>query len=191
MIIRMDFITPYCNRNLQGLPKHLNEHPRVSEQNLLLQNMVWRTKEASRPPGDPTLEGPRIPPHQDFSARSRPHQTPHHRVEGGGFPPTRPHTTARDGSRGGWTQGGGFPDNFGGVGGKRSVATNTHIILPLVSQEDRITVSNSNGQTQINTLPHMVWGLPGSQHSCGAPARLSEPRCHDAGPMLSRLVAQP
>ena len=56
----------YCNRNLQGLPKPVNEHPRVSEQNLLPQNMVWRTREASRPPGDPTLEGPRIRPHQDF-----------------------------------------------------------------------------------------------------------------------------
>ena len=44
--------------------------------------MVWRTREASRPPRA----------HQDFPART-PHQTPHHRGEGGGFPPTRPHTT--------------------------------------------------------------------------------------------------
>ena len=91
--MRTDSITLCCivpNRNLQGLPKHPSGHPRVSEQNLLPHNMAWRTREASRPPGGPTLEGPRIRPHQDFPARSRPHQAPHHRrKEGGGFPPTR------------------------------------------------------------------------------------------------------
>ena len=49
----MDFIALYCivpNGNLQDLPKHLNEHPRVPEQNLLPQNIVWHTREASRPP---------------------------------------------------------------------------------------------------------------------------------------------
>ena len=49
----------YCivpNTNLRGLPKHLNGHARVSEQNLIPQNMVWRTREASRPPGNPTLK---------------------------------------------------------------------------------------------------------------------------------------
>ena len=107
-------IIPY--RNLRGLPKHLNGHPRLSEQNLLPQNMVWRTREASRPLGDPTLEGSRTRPDQHFAAQSRPHQTPHHRrgrrwdshppdptpqdgKEGGGFPPTKPHT--RKGKEGG------------------------------------------------------------------------------------------
>ena len=76
----MDFFALYCtvpNRTLQGLPKHLNGHPKVSEQNLLPQNMVWRTREASRPPHelDPT----------------KPHTTGGR--EGGGFPTTRPHTT--------------------------------------------------------------------------------------------------
>ena len=92
----------YCivpNRNLQGLPKHLNGHPKVSEQNLLPQNMVSCTREASRAPGDPTLEGPRTRPHQDCPARTRPRQTPHHRGEGG-FPPTRPHTTGGGRGRG-------------------------------------------------------------------------------------------
>ena len=101
-VIRTDFAAPYCivpNRNLQGLPKHLNEHPKVSEQNLLPQNMVWCTREASRAPGDATLEGPRIRPHQDFPARTQPHQTPHHRGEGGGFPPSR-HHTPQGGERG-------------------------------------------------------------------------------------------
>ena len=110
---RTDFIAPYCivpNRNLQGLPKHLNGFPKVSEQNPLPQNMVWCTRvEASRAPGDPTLEGPWIRPHQDFLARTRPHQTPHHRGEGGGFPPTRPHTTGEE-------RGSGKPPPFCGVG---------------------------------------------------------------------------
>ena len=82
VVIRTDFIALCCIaliRNLQGLPKLLNGHPRLSEQNLLPQNMIWRTRQASRPPGDTTLEGPRIRPHQDFPAQTRPHQTPHHR----------------------------------------------------------------------------------------------------------------
>ena len=100
-VVRTDFIALYCivrNRNLQGPPKHLNRHPKVSEQNLLPLILVWRTKEASRPPRA----------HQDFPARTDPtkphttgggrgiptHQTPHHSQEGGNpFPPTRPHTT--------------------------------------------------------------------------------------------------
>ena len=147
-VIRTDFIALYCivpNRNLQGLPKHLNGHPRVSEKNLLPQKTVWRSREASRPPGDRTLEGPRIRPHQDFPARTRPHQTPHHRGEGGGFLRTRPHTTGGEGGRGSpthntphhrqkkegggfpikptathTTKGGGFPHHLEGVGGPRS-----------------------------------------------------------------------
>ena len=104
-VIRTDFIALYCmvpNRNLQGLPKHLNGHPKVSEQNLLPQNMVWRTREASRLSRPPRA-------HHDFPAPTRPHQTPLHRGEGGkfthqtphhrggggnAFPHTRPHTTA-------------------------------------------------------------------------------------------------
>ena len=51
--MRTDLITLYGivhNRNLQGLPRHLNGYPRVSAQNFPPQNMVWRTREASRPP---------------------------------------------------------------------------------------------------------------------------------------------
>ena len=83
--MRTDFIAPCCivpNRNLQGLPKHLNGHPKVSEQNLLPQNMLWCTREASRAPGTPLWKD------HGFD------QTLHHSGEGGGFPPTRPHTTA-------------------------------------------------------------------------------------------------
>ena len=117
-VIRTDFLAPYCivpNRNLQGLPKHQNGHPKVSEQNLPPQNMVWCTREASRPHSGRTTDStsPRLP------AQTRPHQTPHHRGEGGGFPPTRPHTTGRGRGRGnshpqdptpqGEEEGGGFP----------------------------------------------------------------------------------
>ena len=80
--------------------------------------MVWRTRDTSRQPGDPTQEGPRIRPHQDFPAGSRPHQTPHHHREKGGDShapdptpqqgkeggPPRPHTT-------GGEEGGGVPIN--------------------------------------------------------------------------------
>ena len=102
----------YCivpNRNLQGLPKHLNGHPKVSEQNLLPQNMVWRSREASRSPRA----------QQDFPARTRPHQTPQHRGEGGGFPPTRPHTTER----------GALPRPFGGVGGRGGRGARDHVYI--------------------------------------------------------------
>ena len=67
MVIRMDFIIPDCGSNLQGLPEHLNEHPRVSEQNLLPLN-IW------------------------FGALEKLHDdqaTPLWKEEGGGFPPTR------------------------------------------------------------------------------------------------------
>ena len=80
-VIRTDSITLYCtvsNRNLQGLPQHLNRHPRVSEQNPLPQNMVWRTGEVSRPPGDPSREGP-TPPRLPSTELTPPDPT-----EGGG-----------------------------------------------------------------------------------------------------------
>ena len=110
---RTDSITLYCivpNRNLKGLPKHSNGHPRASEQNLLPQNIVGRTREASRPPGDPILEGPRIRPNQDFPARSPLDSTPQKGKEGGGFP-TRPHTTAREPKPQRRKERGGFPIN--------------------------------------------------------------------------------
>ena len=69
-VIRTDFIALYCivpNRNLQGLPKHVNGHPKVSKQNLLPQNMVWRTREV----------------HDHHERTKTPHQTPHHREKGG------------------------------------------------------------------------------------------------------------
>ena len=130
-VIRTDFIALYCivpSRNLQGLPKHLNAHPRVSEQNLLPQNMVWRTREASQPPGDPTLEGPRIRPRQDFpnptpqgAGRGIPtHQTPHHRG-GGGFPinPTTTHTAEL----------GAASQTIWGVGGGRGARDHIYIYI--------------------------------------------------------------
>ena len=68
--------------------------------------MVWRTREASRRRGDPTLQGPRIRPHQvdprPHTTEKRreedshpPHPTPRDPTakEGVGFPPTRPHNT--------------------------------------------------------------------------------------------------
>ena len=99
-VIRTDSMTLYCivpNRNLQGVPKQLNRHPKVSEQNLLPQNMVWRTALGF----DPTKTS-----HTESTV---PNPTPG-RQGGRGFPPTRPHTTA-----GG--AGNGFPDHLGGGGG--------------------------------------------------------------------------
>ena len=86
-VIRTDFIALCCkvpNGNLQGLPKHLNGHPRVSEQNLVPQNMAWRTREASRPPGCWKDHG--------FDP-----QTPHHKPI---IPTHQPHTTGGEGGRG-------------------------------------------------------------------------------------------
>ena len=89
----------YCiipNRNLQGLPKHLNGHPKVSEQNLL--NMVWGTIEKLHDHHEPTKTSQHeldpTKPHTTGGGRGIPsHQTPRHRNS---FPPTRPHTTGKE-----------------------------------------------------------------------------------------------
>ena len=81
--MRTDFIALDCivpNRNLHGLPEHLNGHPRVSEQNLLPQNMVWRTREASPPPGHRTLEG--LPNTNSTPPNPTPRRNAHHKRGG-------------------------------------------------------------------------------------------------------------
>ena len=74
--------------------------------------MVWRTREASRPPGDHEFE-----PHQDFPARSRPYTTA---GQEGGFPDTRPQTS-RGGRREGDSQT--RPNTTAGEGGRDSQST--------------------------------------------------------------------
>ena len=138
-VISTDFIALHWrvpNRNLQGLPKHLNGHPRVSEQNLLPFNMVWRIREASRPPGDPALERPRIRPHQDFQPNyitqgregdSHPpdptptHQTPQHREGRREGTPTQPHHNPHQGSV--------FPNHLGGGGGGHGARDHIYICI--------------------------------------------------------------
>ena len=135
-VIRTDFIALYCivpNRNLQGLPKHLNGHPRVSEQKLLPQNMVWRTREASGlPHSERTTDStpPRLPstnstppdPTPQGGGRGIPtHQTPYHRAKREGIPTHKtPHHTGRrregdshppDPTPQGGKEGRGFPIN--------------------------------------------------------------------------------
>ena len=146
LVVRTGSLILYCivpSRNLQGLPKHLNGHPRVSEQNLLPQNMVWRTRKIHDHQKTRLWKdhGFGIRPHQDFPARSRPHQTPqggeggrgipthqtpHHRGKEGGFPPTRPHTTERSFKTTRRGEGGGFPDIWGGGGATERVTIYTY-----------------------------------------------------------------
>ena len=96
--------------------------------------MVWRTRQASRQAGHPPLEGPRVRPHPAFPPKSRrregdshpPH--PHHRKEGGEFPPTRPHTMGREARRDGR-----LPRPFGGGWGGRGARDHVHIHIHICS----------------------------------------------------------
>ena len=141
-VIRTDFIALYYivpNRNLQGLPKHLNGHPKVSEQNLLPQKRFGALeklldhheptktsqheldptkphttggREGDSHPPDPTPQATR--PHTTGGRRKGDSHTQHPTPQGEkGFPvnPTTTHTT----------EGRGLPDHLGGGwGGPRS-----------------------------------------------------------------------
>ena len=123
--IRTDFIAPYCivpNMNLQGLPKHLNGHPKVSEQNFShrtwfgalekfhehQETPLWKDHgfdltKTSKHELDPTKphttggkEGDSHPPDPTPQGGKGDSHTPQGEKEGGAFPPTRPHTTEEE-----------------------------------------------------------------------------------------------